>query len=269
MSNDPKSMAWLQDEILQKGAAIAESLRTGVGSGSAVPNLAWDVGRLGAHIVSIPLIHGKAQDSHLPFPDVGEIDAFSDANAAEVGSTDPGELADLLVPKLQTYLDRLGDDPEASAKFYEHDANVREVAGTAYSELLLHHVDLIGATHEPASKAKISGEQARAAFRGLFPLSRHFVNTEVARKCQGVIHIHLTGSDGGDHWTTTVSGDAAVTTPGKPDKADFHTRAEPSALLRASLGRGNQVMALLTGQIIGYGRNPMLGYRSQNLFLDV
>ena len=218
--------------------------------------------------MSIPLIHGKAQESHLPFPDFDKIDEFSDENADLVGTTDPEELADRLVPELQKYLDRLGDDGDALAKFYQHDATAIQVMGVAFSELLAHHIDLIGATGEPAGTAKITGDQARAAMNGLFPVSQYFVDPKVARKCQGVIHIHLTGSDGGDHWTTTISGDTAVASSGKPESADFHTRAEPTALFLTSLGRKSQALALLTGQIIGYGRKPLLGLRSQNLFIE-
>ena len=131
------------------------------------------------------------------------------------------------------------------------------------------HIDLTGATDEPPLTAKVSGDQARACFRGLFEVSRHFVNVNVARTCQGVIHIHRTGVDGGDHYTTTLSGDTAITSVGKPERADFHTRAEPQWLLKTSLGRSSSVIAVLTGQILGYGRDPLLGLRSQKLFHQV
>ncbi len=266
---DPKSWPWRKAQILAKGEAIATSLRSGVSADTPVPNLEWNVGRLGAHIVAVPQMYLKAQDGGITFPDFDKVDEFSDGTAADVGTTDPLELADLLVPQLQAFLDMLGDDGDAPAKFYQHDLTAQQAGGVVLSELLAHHLDLIGATGQPRSVGKISGEQARAAFAGLFPASQFVVDAEVARKCNGVIHIHLTGSDGGDHWTTTISGDTAINTPGKPDKADFHTRAEPVALLLVSLGRANPVKALLTGQIIGYGRKPLLGFRSQNLFHDL
>ncbi len=267
--DDPKSWPWLQAQILAKGAAIAESLRSGVGATDPVPNLDWNVGRLGAHIVSIPQMYLQAQSGDLTFPDIDKVDEFSDGTAAAVGTTEPHELADLLVPELQTFLAMLGDDGESPAKFYQWDLTAQQAGGVVLSELLVHHLDLIGATGEPRSVARITGDQARAAFAGLFPASQHVVNPEVARTCNGVIHIHLTGSHGGDHWTTTIAGDTAVNTPGKPAKADFHTRAEPVSLLLTSLGRTSQAKALLTGQIIGYGRKPLIGFRSQNLFHDI
>lgn len=266
MTADPKSWPWLQDQLLEKGKAIARSLRSGVEATHPVPNLDWSVGRLGAHIVSIPQMYLEAQDSALALPDFDKVDEFSDGTAAAVGTTDPNELADILVPEIQKLIDRFGDDADALVKWYQHDITALQAGGVVLSELLAHHIDLVGATGEQPRDAAVTGDQARAAFAGLFPASRHVVNPEVARKCQGVIHIHLTGSDGGDHWTTTISGDRAVNTLGKPDKADFHTRAEPVSLLLVSLGRANPVKALLTGQIIGYGRNPLLGFRSQNLF---
>ncbi len=268
-ADDPKSWPWLQAELLAKGAAIATSLRSGVAATDPVPNLEWNVGRLGAHIVSLAQFYEKAQNERLELPDFSQpssVEEFSAATSADVGTTDPQELADMLVPELQKFIDRLGKDGDAPAKWYQHDLTVQQIGGVVLSELLVHHIDLVGATGEPKAVVKVTGDQARAAFRGLFVASGYLVNPKVARKCTGTIHIHLTGSDGGDHWTTTIANGGAVTTPGRPDDADFHTRAEPVALLLTSLGRSSQVVALLTGQIIGYGRKPLLALRSQNLF---
>ncbi len=267
-----KSWSWLQAELLAKGEAITKSLRSGVAATDPVPNLEWNVGRLGAHIVSLAQFYAKAQDEHLELPDFSRpaaVEEFSAGTSADVGTTDPQELADMLVPELQKFLDRLGTDGNAPAMWYQHESTVLQVGGVVLSELLAHHLDLIGATGEPKSVAEVTSDQARAAFRGLFAVSTHVVNPKVARKCTGTIHIHLTGSDGGDHWTTTIANGGAVTTPGRPDDADFHTRAEPVALLLTSLGRSSQAIALLTGQIIGFGRKPLLGLRSQNLFYTV
>lgn len=272
VATDPLSWEWVQAELRAKGEAIAVSLRTGVDAAASVPNLDWNVGRLGAHIIAVVQTYRRAQDAVIELPDVTDatsIPKFSNATADAVGTTDPNELADLVVPEIESLIERLGPDGDAPAKWYQHDMTVREAGGVVLSELLAHHIDLVGATGEPKSVAKVSNEQARAAFRGLFAASAHLVNSEVARKCEGVLHIHLPGPDGGDHWTTTIADGGVLTTPGRPDDADFHTRAEASTLLLVSVGRSSRAIAMLTGQIIGFGRKPLLAWRAQNLFYVV
>ena len=270
--HEPMSWPWVQDELRAKGRAIATSLQSGVGAAVAVPNLEWNVGRLGAHIVAVAQFNLRAQDELVELPDVTRtpvVEEFSDATAAAVGTTEPEELAAILPGAIDALLARLGPDGSAPAKWYQHDMTALEVGGVVLSELLIHHHDLVGATGEPPGVAKISTEQARAAFRGLFAASSHVVNPEVARECQGVIHLYLTGTGGGDHWTVTISGETAVTTPGNPPVADFHTMANPATLLMTSLGRASEVKAFFTGQIVGIGRNPKLGLRSRNLYYSL
>ena len=270
--NEVRTWAWLQDELRAKAEAIAVSLRSGVLASDPVPGLDWNVGRLGAHMVAIPQFHLRAQDVFVGLPDVSNpaaVNQFSEQTAADVGTSDPDELASILPTAIEQLIARLGDDGSTTAKWYEHDMTVLELGGVVLSELLLHHHDLARATAQERGVAKITNEQAQAAFRGLFAASPHVVNPHVARECQGVIHIFLTGSGGGEHWTTTISGETAITTPGNPPVADFHTMANPVELLLVTQGRGHEVKALLTGQIVGIGRKPKLGLKSRNLYYSL
>lgn len=266
MARNYEDWQWVRREMLAKGEAIATSLRSGVTESSTVPNLDWNVGRLAAHIVSIPQMYNRMQVSGVALPDPANpaaVQVFSDENAAMTGSTDPAALGAMLVPEIEALHDLLGDDGDAPAQWYQHELTARQVGGIAMSELLLHHVDLTGATGENRAVSRITSDQACAAFEGLFPGSVEVVNKEVARTCEGVIHIQLRG---GDHWTTTITNGEVSVTKGKPTRAGFHTIADPATLLLASTGRTSQVTAALTGKIIGYGRNMGLGLRSRNLF---
>ena len=155
---DPKSWEWLQAQLVAKAEAIATSLRTGVSASDPVPNLDWNVGRLGAHIVAIPQIYLRAQDERFELPDPTSprtVEEFSNRTAAAVGTTDSNALADLLVLAVEAMIERLGPDGHAVAKWYQHDVTVLEAGGVVLSELLAHHIDLVGATGEPKQVAKV------------------------------------------------------------------------------------------------------------------
>ena len=146
--DQPESMSWgwLKNELAEKVEAIATSLRSGVAASSPVPNLDWNVGRLGAHLVAIPQLLLRAQDNRVELPDPSNpatVNEFSDRTAADVGTTDPLELADLLPAAMDQLLARLGDDGEAMVKWYQHDLTARELGGVVLSELMAHHIDLV------------------------------------------------------------------------------------------------------------------------------
>ncbi len=266
---DPNDWAWLQAELIAAGGRFAESLRRCDAAGAKptdpVPDLDWSLGRLGAHVVSIPRIHIEAQTQRLAFPQLATdaVNAFSDERARLVGTTDLVELADLLEADMAALLETLGPDGDRTVKFYEHDHSVIGVGGIALSEVLVHHHDLSTLTGE---SVPISRAQAIACLHGLFPMSTHFVDPAVARRCQGTVHIQLRG---GDDWAVHIQGDGAAVVRENPTGADFHNHADPVALLMVSLGRLNPVKPLLAGKLFGWGPKPWIGMRSRDLFIQL
>lgn len=262
MRGDSSSFEWLRAEIRSAAREFAEALRQ-TESDASVPGLEWTVGELGAHVASIPGFYlGMIDGEPFVLPDDLAAIAFNNRELIEaVGTTDPFELADLVVSEFDRFLDRLGDDGDALVNWFVTRYPARCMAGAALGELLVHRADLLSVA---GTRSKITGDQARAVLSGAIPVSEHYVNTDVARRASGTYHLHVRG---GDDWTLRVSADgSALVEPGKPARADLRQSADPVALLALAYGRMSPLRAGLTGKVVAWGRKPWLAWRSRNLF---
>lgn len=259
---EPSGFAWLQAEIAAAASEFAEALR-GVRGEVALAGLEWTVAELGAHIVSLPGFYlGMVDGQPFQLPDdLADIAANNAKLIEAVDTTNTAELADMVVPEFERFLDRLGDDGDALVNWFVTRYPASCMAGAALGELLVHRGDLAAVTGE---RSKISADQARAVLRGAVPVSEHYVNADVARRCAGTYHLHIRG---GEDWTIRVAANGSASVePGKPSRADLHQSADPATLLALSYGRMSPVRAGLTGKVTAWGRRPWLAWRARNLF---
>lgn len=265
MNVDPTSFSWLKTEIAAAAHEFAEALRAFDGD-EEIPGLDWSVGELGAHIVSLPGFYlGMVDGEPFVLPDDLADIAVNNAKLAEaVGTTDPLELANLVVSQFERFLDRLGVDGDVPVNWFVTQYPARCMAGAALGELVVHRADLASVA---GVRMKITGDRARAVLQGAIPVSEHYVNTEVARRAAGTYHLHIRG---GEDWTVSVATDGtARVEPGKPARADLHQHADAAALLALAYGRMSPIRAAMTMKVMAWGRKPWLAWRGRNLFQTI
>jgi uncharacterized protein (TIGR03083 family) len=256
-------MEWsrLRDEITLFAREVGDLLRAAPVAATSLPGMTWSVGKLGAHLVSVPRRYRRMTEKEVPFPE--RLSAMNEAEIDAVGVTNPQELADLLEAETAQLLDVLGNDGNRVVPFFGMKHTVAGVGGVMLGELLLHGLDLARALGKPWHLRR---DQALAITRGLLPsLPYAALNREVAQHAAGTYHVRLRG---GDDWTIRVNDGVAAIEPVRPEGADLHLSADPVAYLLVGYGRMPRWKALLSGRMIAWGRKPWLAVRLGQLFVE-
>ena len=102
-------------------------------------------------------------------------------------------------------------------------------------------------------------------FRGGLPFFPHVVDRDRARNLDGTVEVRLRGVPDGRWAFTFARGELQVHEP-DDRPADWKMSAAPVGYLLAAYGRLSPVKAILTGQIVGWGRHPGLGMRFGQAF---
>lgn len=255
-------MEWrqLHDDVATSATRVAELLRAAPGGDAAVPDLAWTVGELGAHLVTLPRRYVRMLAGGVPFPD--SLSALNETELREIATTDPAELADLLESDTAELLTALGDEGERPVPFFAMEHTVSGVAGVLLGELLIHGIDLARLLRRPWA---IEPAQAVAITRGALPSVPHFVTPDAVARAAGVYHVRLRG---GDDWTLRASDGRLTVERSRPARADLHISAEPVTNLLVGYQRIPLWRAVLTGRIVAWGRKPWLAARFDSLFVE-
>ena len=262
--------AWLTGEVRAAAAAFVAQLRTIQATSRAgatpVPNLEWDVAELTAHLISLPAVYRAQNALAEPFVPPESWPDFSRASRAHITSTDLGELADMLLDEVDTFLrelDGLGQSGMAPRTLYGQPTTAANLAAGMLSELILHGMDIAAIT---GSEVMLTKQQALAIIPAMMALVPAFIDPERGRRCEGVYHMKFRG---GDEYHFRVTEDGALSVhSGKPDKADCHLIADPATYILLGFERTGQVKAVLTGKIIAYGRKPWLFDRMAKARVD-
>jgi uncharacterized protein (TIGR03083 family) len=250
----------LRDELSTTASRVGALLRSSPRGDAPVPGLAWSVGDVGAHLVTLPRRYTRMLTGGVPFP--GSLSALNAHELAAVGTKNPEELADLLESETDDLLGRLGDDGGRPVPFFGMEHTVAGVGGILLGELLVHGLDLARALRRPWD---ITPGQAAAVAAGLLPTLPQFLVPGTAARAAGVYHLRLRGSD---DWVIRVAGGEATVEQGRPDRADVHISAEPVTNMLVAYGRTPRWRAALTGSIVAWGRKPWLAVRFGSLFAE-
>lgn len=255
-------MEWgrLQDDVATSAAQVADLLRAAPGGDAAVPDLAWTVGELGAHLVTLPRRYVRMLAGGVPFPK--SLSALNEAELREVGTTDPAELADLLDAGIADLLNALGGDGDRPVPFFGMEHTVSGVGGVMLGELLVHGLDLTRMLGRPWV---IEPSQAVAITRGVLPSVPHLVAPDAVGRAAGVYHVRLRG---GDDWTLRATDGDLTVERFRPARADLHISAEPVTNLLVGYRRIPVWRAVLTGRIVAWGLKPWLAARFDSLFVE-
>lgn len=131
------------------------------------------------------------------------------------------------------------------------------------SETSLHGRDIATAEKRPWS---IPRDAAAFGVEGLMPVLPYFVNEELARDLACTYALHIRGG----HTTyVTVNHGALSFATEAHDNVDCHINADPLAYLLVGYGRIPQVLPILTGKILAYGKRPWLALKFGKLFVSV
>jgi uncharacterized protein (TIGR03083 family) len=164
--------------ITRSAREVGDLLRAAPAAATPVPGTTWSVGKLGAHLVSVPRRYRRMIEDEVPFPE--KLSAMNEAEIDAVGVTDPPELADLLESEIARLLVLLGNNGNRAVPFFGMQHTVAGVGGVMLGELLLHGVDLARSLQRPW---RLQRQQAVAITRGLLPslpyaaLNRHHAGT--------------------------------------------------------------------------------------------
>lgn len=138
------------------------------------------------------------------------------------------------------------------------------VVGLLGGEGYLHGYDVARAAR---MSWEIPNEDAVTVIRAALPLFPHIVDPARARDLIGTVEVRLRGVEDG-RWAFTFSAGGLTVEPADTRHADWTMSSAPVAYLLAAYGRLSPAKAMLTGQVVGWGRRPTLGLRFGKAFLS-
>ena len=243
--------SWLAADVEAAVAAFCDQLRSGLDGAAKVPNLEWTVGELGAHVACMPALYRRQHDLGAAFQPPSDWAAFSVEQRVHITERDPAALADLIETEVGGYLAEI-DDVDEPRWLYGQQTTAGNIAAALLSEATLHGHDLAALTG--AEKRKLDRRQGNAIVDASMRLAPAFVDpAKAAALPEGTYHLRFRG---GNDYTYRVGDGRLAIDDGRLGKADAIMSAAPETFAMISLGRGNQVLAGLTGKVVAYGRKP-------------
>lgn len=244
---------WLAADVRRRLAAFVAQLRSGVDGGAKVPNLAWTVSELGAHVASLPGFYDVQHQAGEHFEQPDDFDAMSTNARSHITETEVGAVADRLEAEYHRFFEEYGQLPAQTDRwFYGRRTTLLSLCAMFVNELILHGRDLAAVTG--AEMPKLNRQQANAIADATMIITPSFVDKDKARQQpNGVYGVSFRG--GNDYTWRLADGDLSIT-KGKPAKADARLNADPVTFMMTSMGRMSDARAALSGGMMAYGRKP-------------
>jgi len=258
-ANGPHDWTPLRADVHAAADRFAAQISAVTDLDQPVPKMDWTVSELAKHVLSLPALYLTMHDSAQPLALPVDIGAHNRALMHDVEIAHFGEALHL---SLENLFNAWGTHRSRLVNHWVTAQPIDAMAGLVLNELLMHSHDLGQLTGETV---RIETGQALSCLAGLLPASVNFVDPAAARKAAGIYHLRFRG--GGD-WTQTVLDGSVTVEPGKPERADLHINADPTAFLLVSQGRRSQAWANLTGRIVAYGRKPWKGLALSRIFVE-
>jgi uncharacterized protein (TIGR03083 family) len=235
----------------------------GVSPDTPIPHLEWSVGDLAAHLVqALDIAGGLLQGRPSPYTDMHRI---AEVNARLL-EDDPERDLQVLLPEfsrliraMESRFRKMPDDfqvPFHSGWIF----TPAEAMAMMSSELLIHGWDLAQVIGEDF---KIPADDARLIFNTILPLTPRMVVAENAAGFTATYEVTLRGGE--TFRLHFENGDLNVSHVNEGGPADCRISAEPTAFLLMGRGRGSQIMPILTGKVVAWGRKPWLAAKFTSL----
>jgi uncharacterized protein (TIGR03083 family) len=246
----------------QATSDFAGLLRNAPNGDARVPGLAWNVGELGAHLVTCAMrytdfAHGE--------PSTVEDDNFDAANAdwlRRLTDRDPRELAEQLAQASEAFLKEVeADDSRMSMSGVPVDKSV--AACILLNELRVHGLDLSRAV---GKKGSISPSDALLINYAALNLLPALVGRAGARDFNATFEVRFRG---GETVAQRFHDGTLTITRGAAPSADCRMSVDPTTALLVAYGRIPRWRAALSGKILAWGRKPWLLLTYQRLLPSV
>lgn len=238
--------------IVDADREVADLLR-GVSDPTAeVPRLTWNVGEVGAHIVTT--IRGYLAFARGEPSELEKDQSMADANEERLRqytSRDPKAVADDIVHDTGAFLSLIeADDSLMTLNGEPIDRST--AAAVLLGELRIHGLDIARAVRRPW---RITREEALMIGYAALAVAHRFVRDNSLR---AVYEVRYRGGE----TVSMIFRDGALTVGrGRVKNADCRISVEPVTGLLLAYGRTSQFRAAFTGRALVWGRKPWLAFR--------
>lgn len=227
-----------------------------------IPHLAWTIGDLGAHMVSVVRAYTAAAKGQRPIgPDLFKIDENNARLIAETPEESSFDLADALELETATFVAANEELPRGQHVPFYDDLTI-SAAGSVrmlLGDRVIHWWDLTTALGE---KPSVDSEFARLAFDGYFEVLPLFVIPGASKELTATFEIRIRGNPPQflvfDNGVLTVSDDV-------PGRVDCRISADALAYGLMALGRGSRWRPIVRRDVVIWGRRPWLATRLEKL----
>jgi uncharacterized protein (TIGR03083 family) len=234
-----------------------------VPSEKRIPHMEWTVGELAAHLVQAAQIAGQLADGHpSPYERFEDIAETNERLLAEKPERDLPTLAREFqgaVEQLEVKFRALPDD--VRVPFHGGWTFTPPEAMVMFStEMLMHTWDLYITEGRPF---EIDHGDAKLIIRVVASVMPNVVDQDAARGFSATYELRIRGGDCFRIHFDDGEASVSLVDPGGP--ADCRISADASTFLLMGYGRGSQIMPLLTGKVLAWGRKPWLGAKFTSL----
>lgn len=241
---------------------VAGLLRNVPDGSAPVPGLEWNVGEVGAHLVTCARRYeefARGASSSLGGRTIAQV---NEELLEEYATRDPGEVADDLQSDSAAFIATIAEND--SLMTMGGDPIDRSMAAATWlGELRLHELDISRAVGRRWSLSR--DEALLITYSGLSQAPR-FVDPEASRGLHATFEVRLRGGE-----TVSMSFDDGrlIVTRGPTASADCRMSTDPIASLLVGYGRVSQWRVGLTGKALVWGRRPWLALRFNKLLTRV
>jgi hypothetical protein len=240
-------------------ARFAELVRSLSPEPRPVAGSKWSTVEVGAHVLSVFRGYTRAAAGIAPlWPDLDGV-AGNQRLLDETPERNPVDLADALEGAGEEMRAALRDSVAPIVAFGDVTASAAAILGINIADVVLHGFDLACSTE---TAWPMEQRDAVLGFMGLAEVLPAFVKPE-ATDFVASYGLHLRRSS---DWSLAFDRGTLRIEPGRPGRADCRISATPIGWMLAGYGRISPARALLTGQVIAYGRKPWLAPRFAKQF---
>lgn len=223
----------------------------------------WTVGETAAHVAqSLALETAVLRGEGSPVESPEGVTDFNEEGLRRYTERDPKVIADRIESEARGLIDALGRSAwdEMVAWHAGIKLPVSNIPGILVGECLVHGFDIARAD---GKRWPIPRDEAVEALVGISELIPYYVDKQATRDLEASFEIRLRG---GPRLYLVFDRGRATVEPEALRRVDVHISADPAAYLLIGYKRIGQVGPALKGQMLVWGRKPLLSFRLARAF---